>query len=130
LSAIRVGQVLKRHPAPLSADLSVDAAVKLLAEMGREAWPVGDQNRLFGVVTMRDLEQAKSVRSLREMFAPNQEFPYVHADQQLSVVLERMGAAGVDAVPVVSRTDVRESLGILTLPDVLAAYGVERDGAD
>jgi CIC family chloride channel protein len=130
LAAIRVGQVMKSGPAPLSADLSLDAARKLLTEMGRESWTVGDQNRLFGVISARKLDQNKSARSLREMFTAEQEFPYVHADHGLSVALERMGAAGLDVVPVVSRANIRQSFGIVTLPDVLAAYGVERDGAD
>ena len=41
-----------------------------------------------------------------------------------------MGAAAVDALPVVSRANIRQSYGVITLPDVLAAFGVERDGAD
>jgi CBS domain-containing protein len=38
-----------------------------------------------------------------------------------------MGAAGVDLLPVVSRANVRELLGVIVLVDVLAAYGVRRD---
>ncbi len=52
---------------------------------------------------------------------------YVHKDQPLSLALERMGAAGVDMLPVVSRTDTGELQGVVTLPGILAAYGI-RDG--
>ncbi len=130
LDGIRVAQVMKTGPAPLAADLTLPAAHKILAEMGRNAWPVGDQDRLYGVVTMRDLEERPSAHSLRQLVAPDSAFPYVHPDHPLAVALERMGAAAVDALPVVSRANIRESRGIITLADVLAAYGVERDGAD
>jgi CBS domain-containing protein len=51
-------------------------------------------------------------------------YPHVHRDQGLDLALERMGASGVEILPVVSRADVHQVLGIVTLRDVLAAYGV------
>ncbi len=130
VDGIRVAQVMKTGPAPLGADLTVPAANQRLAEMGRNAWPVGDADRLYGMVTVRDLEERASATSLRQLVPPDAAFPYVHPDHSLAVALERMGAAAVDALPVVSRANIRESRGIITLADVLAAYGVERDGAD
>jgi hypothetical protein len=31
----------------------------------------------------------------------------------------------VDALPVVSRADIRQLLGVITLPEVLRAYGLQ-----
>jgi len=50
---------------------------------------------------------------------------YVHTDQPLSLALERMGAAGIDKLPVVSRLDPSELQGVVTLPGILSAYGIE-----
>jgi chloride channel protein, CIC family len=50
---------------------------------------------------------------------------HVHSDQPLSLALERMGAAGVDMLPVVSRADTAEVQGVVTLAAILAAYGIE-----
>jgi len=47
----------------------------------------------------------------------------LHSDQSLTVALERMGAAGLDALPVVSRADVYKLEGIVALQDVLKFYG-------
>ena len=49
----------------------------------------------------------------------------LHADQPLSVALEKMGAAHRESLPVVSRADLTKVLGVITLAEVLAAYGVE-----
>ena len=130
LSGVRVAQIMKTGPEPFSVALTVEAASKLLVEMGRNAWPVGNPTRLHGVVTAREIEESKSARALRDLVAPDAQFPYVHPDHPLSVALERMGAAGVDAVPVVSRSNLREPYGVVTLADVLNAYGVQREGAD
>jgi len=57
-------------------------------------------------------------------------FPHVHPDQGLDLALERMGTNQIEILPVVNRADVHKLEGILTLRDVLDAYGVSaRDRA-
>ena len=51
-------------------------------------------------------------------------FPHVRADQGLDLALDRMGSNHVEILPVVSRADVHKLEGIVTLRDVLDAYGV------
>jgi CIC family chloride channel protein len=48
----------------------------------------------------------------------------MHADQGLDLALERMGSNQIDLLPVVSRANVHELVGIVTLQDVLDSYGV------
>jgi CBS domain-containing protein len=52
------------------------------------------------------------------------EFPHVHADHSLDDALDRMGAFRVDVLPVVSRANVHQLLGVVRLQDMLEAYGV------
>jgi predicted transcriptional regulator len=51
---------------------------------------------------------------------------HVHADHSLSLALERMGVSGLNVLPVVSRANVRQLMGIITLEDILKAYGVAK----
>jgi CIC family chloride channel protein len=55
-----------------------------------------------------------------------QVFPHIHADHGLDLALERMGANQIEILPVVNRADVHQLEGIVTLQDVLNAYGVSR----
>jgi CBS domain-containing protein len=55
-----------------------------------------------------------------------EELPHVHPDHSLSLALERMGATGLNVLPVVSRANVRQLIGIIVLDDVLHAYGVAK----
>jgi hypothetical protein len=41
------------------------------------------------------------------------------------LALERMGAARLDVLPVVSRTNIHQMLGIVVLSDVLNSFGVD-----
>ena len=102
-----------------------------LREANRNAWPVGADERLYGIVTARQIEGIKdpSLKFLRHIVALDGKYPYVHSDHPLSLALERMGAAGVDTIPVVSRADIRRIYGVVTLPNVLAAYGVTEETA-
>ena len=87
-----------------------------------------DRRGVIGVVNLAKLEQEraegadKKVGDLVDALA----FPHVHSDQGLNLALERMGANQIEILPVVSRADVHKLEGIVTLRDVLDAYGVTR----
>ena len=64
----------------------------------------------------------------------SEDFPHLHPDHSLSWAMQRMGESGLRTLLVVSRADVRQVLGVVTLDDILKAYGVaeaahhEREG--
>jgi CBS domain-containing protein len=49
---------------------------------------------------------------------------HLHPDHPLSLALERLGASHHRFLPVVSRANVRKLVGIVTVDDILACYGV------
>jgi chloride channel protein, CIC family len=78
-------------------------------------------------VTREGLENAMSrgdVDALLSTLLKVGEFPHVHADHPLDDALDRLGANHVDLLPVVSRANVHQLLGVVRLQDVLEAYGV------
>jgi hypothetical protein len=44
------------------------------------------------------------------------------------MALSRMGSEGLRVMPVVSRADIRELVGIAELDDILDAYGISKWG--
>ena len=74
--------------------------------------PDGDASRLVKSILSRPADGSAM------------KYPFIYPDQSLSMALEQMGAAGVDSLPVVSRANHRQLLGVLTLPDILNAYGL------
>ncbi len=52
--------------------------------------------------------------------------PHLHPDQSLSLALQRMGASGLTVLPVVSRANVNQTIGTVSLEDILTAYGVAK----
>ena len=106
-------------------------------DLGRDAWPVVDGGRFIGMLTQQKLLDAartgRTAHTLRDILRVPSEpvtadnFPHVHVDQAVDVVLQRMGHAGIDVLPVVSRTDVHELLGIVALADMPPSYGKAED---
>jgi chloride channel protein, CIC family len=114
----------------LPADIPVREAVERVRSSGIRTWLVTDQRGVIGVVNLAQLEQelAKTdgaERKLCDLVNPVV-FPHVHPDQALDLALERMGTNQLDILPVVNRGDVHKLEGIVTLRDVLDAYGVGR----
>jgi chloride channel protein, CIC family len=110
----------------LKAEMTTQEALERVSGSALRAWPVSDQRGVVGIVALATLKKAAadglSNTKLMELIE-RREFPHLHADHSLTVALERMGAAGVDALPVVSRADVHKLEGIVAVQDVLKFYG-------
>lgn len=133
---LRVSAAIRESPEPLPADLALREAQARIGDRELDAWPVEDAAGFLGMVRRRDVASAAAHgddRSLRELLesmsagtVARPGFAHLHGDQPLSQALARMGETRQTVLPVVSRADVRLLLGLVTLPDVLRAFGVER----
>jgi CIC family chloride channel protein len=123
----RVAQVMRTDSESLDAQLTVQEALEKVRSGELQTLPVSNERGVAGVVTRAWLEAGlaggNAAKRLCELL-DSVVFPHVHADQSLSLALERMGTAQADALPVVSRADVHKLEGIVTLQDVLNSYGV------
>jgi chloride channel protein, CIC family len=129
LEEIRVGDVMQSTTAPFPADMDVATARRRLAEIDRKVWLVGELNWLYGIVTLEKLNEVKNPSStlLNQVVNSEDRYPYVYLDHPLSLALERMGSAGTDTLPVVSRANRRRVQGVINMADVLRAFGVKQE---
>ena len=132
-----VNAALREAPQPLTPEMKVDEATMRIGDSDLESWPVVDDGGLIGMVRVNDVVDAatgtqrpvtvatimKRARALTR--DGGVDMPHVHSDQPLGLALARMGDTGHNALPVVSRGNAREMVGIITLVDVLRAYGVD-----
>jgi CIC family chloride channel protein len=129
LAGVRVSEIMDRDAVLLPAGAGFEQARAFLAEHACNSWPVGDKGCVDGVIAMQQLDSVpEGALTLRDLMADESGFPHVHMDHAASQVLERMRARGVDSLPVVSRADIRQLLGVVTLNRILSAYGIQRAG--
>jgi CIC family chloride channel protein len=134
-TVLRVSDGLRPGGEPLAASLTV-AEARGRADQRLSAWPVADPDGLRGMVSAERLDQAiadgKGGELLGQLVAQpgptedlsNDNFPHLHVDHTLDVALRKIAETGWNVLPVVSRDNVREWRGTISLPDILAAYGV------
>jgi CIC family chloride channel protein len=123
----QVMQILRPAEQVLSVGETMRRALELASGAPLRTWIVTDPRGVAGLLTREQLESAAGRGNLEAPISTlltAQEFPHVHADHSLDDALDRMGAFRVDVLPVVSRANVHQLLGVVRLQDVLEAYGV------
>jgi chloride channel protein, CIC family len=136
----QVARVIRPASETLASEMTVGEALQRARSSESRSWLVTDQRGVIGVVNLATLERELEEDSTRvlgkivgahpfaEQASAGHAFPHVHKDQGLDLALERMGASGIELLPVVSRANVHQLEGIVTLRDVLTAFGVGPDG--
>ena len=127
-----VAQIMRTSPQMLSSQMRVEEAVEQTRSGPFRIWPVADKGYFLGILNKEDLECAfvdgrkeQPLASLVETL----HVPHVHADHALHLALERMSKYHLDVLPVIHRADLHKLEGVVTLPDVLDAYGIDRIGS-
>jgi CIC family chloride channel protein len=97
-----------------------------------EAWPVVDETGLLGIVTATQLREALAMgfehETVASMLSPGAAGVHsVFPDDSLDTAMRRMAEIGVKVLPVVSRTNLLRLTAVITLPGILAAYGLEKN---
>jgi len=123
----QVMQIMQPAGEVLQAGQTVHSAIEVVRESARRTWIVSDERGVAGLLTREELASAASKGNLDapvSTILKTGEFPHVHADHPLDDALDRLGANHLDLLPVVSRANVHQLLGVVRLQDVLEAYGV------
>jgi chloride channel protein, CIC family len=135
-SRYQVLTAMRAPPGILSPKDDIAHALERLRASQLRSWPVSDDNGLAGMIEQAELERAVEAGLgdqqltvlLKQRGATAEQQPnrlaHLHPDHELTLALERLGTLHQEVLPVVSRDNVRELLGIVTLADILKSYGV------
>jgi CIC family chloride channel protein len=124
----QIVRVMQAASQLLPAEITVREALERVRLSEFRTWLVTDQRGVVGVINLAWLESKLAETADKKLgeLVDALVFPHVHADQGLDLALERMGANQIEILPVVNRADVHKLEGVVTLRDVLDAYGVNR----
>jgi CIC family chloride channel protein len=132
-----VSSATREAPEALSPNMRISEAAERVKDTNLESWPVSDELGLVGMVRTRHIAHAvergrdeMTIERLMQIARRSDgefsvDMPHVHNDQPLSRALARMRDNGHKVLPVVSRANARIMLGIVTIADIMKAYGVE-----
>jgi CIC family chloride channel protein len=121
-------QIMRKTPEILPAEMRVEDVIEQTRASKLRIWPVTEKDYFLGMLTKETLGRA-FVDGRREQPLKNLvetlQVPHLHTDHPLHLALERMSKYHLDVLPVVHRADIHKLEGVVTLPDVLNAYGVD-----
>ena len=117
---MRVSDAMTTAVKIASPQTTIAEAARVMGEIDAGVLPVGDNDRLVGMLTDRDI----AIRAVAAGKGPNttvgevmsQEVKYCYADQDLDEVLNNMAELKVRRLPVLNRD--KRLVGILSLGDV------------
>jgi CIC family chloride channel protein len=119
-----------RPPALILDAMDTVAAAAGKISPDQEAWPVVQDGVLLGMTSRQKLEAALNEGhqdwKVKDLVV---EVESVHLDDPLDMALRRMAQNGLNVVPVVSRTNLHLLLGVISLPDIMGAYGLQEGEA-
>ncbi|MGQ9369206.1 CBS domain-containing protein [Azospirillum sp. ST 5-10] len=127
---MRVNEAMTRDVRIASPDQSIREAASLMAEIDAGALPVGDGDRLVGMITDRDI----AIRAVAQGKGPDakvrdvmtQDVKYCYEDEDVDHVARNMGDIQVKRLPVVNRD--KRLVGIVALGDVAISQGAGTAG--
>jgi len=117
---MKVSEVMTRDVKLVAPTQSICDAAKMMAECDAGALPVGENDRLVGVITDRDI----AIRAVAENKSPetpvrdvmSKQVLYCFEDETIEHVAENMGEQQVRRLPVLSRE--KRLVGIVSLADL------------
>ena len=117
---MQVREIMTRGVCIIDPDETIQRAAEIMADLDAGAVPVGENDRLVGIITDRDI----AVRGVANGKGPDakvrkvmtREIKYCFEDQDVDDVLNNMAEIRVRRLPVVNRS--KRLVGILSLGDI------------
>ena len=117
---MKVSELMTRDVKLVSPEQSICDAAKMMAECDAGALPVGENDRLVGVITDRDIairavgEHKSPDTPVRDIMTP--QVLYCFEDETIEHVAENMGEQQVRRLPVLTRE--KRLVGIVSIADL------------
>ena len=127
---MRVNEAMSRDVRVANPQQGIREAAKIMAEIDAGALPVGENDKLVGMITDRDI----AVRAVAEGKGPDtpvrdvmsKDVKYCFEDEELDHVSRNMADIQVKRLPVVNRD--KRLVGILALGDIAGKAGTRVTG--
>jgi CBS domain-containing protein len=122
---MRVSEAMSRDVKICTPGQTIREVAKIMAEIDAGAMPVGENDRLIGMVTDRDI----AIRAVAQGKCPDtpvrevmsEHIHYCYDDEDLDHVAQNMGDIRVRRLPVVNRE--KRLVGIISLGDLARTEG-------
>ena len=127
---MQISEVMTRTVRTITPDETISQAAKMMAEIDTGAIPVGDNDRLVGMITDRDIavravaQDRGPETKVRDVMTPD--VKYCFEDEDVDKVVKNMAEIQVRRLPVVSRD--KRLVGTVSMGDIAISAGPNEAG--
>ncbi len=130
MQGVKINEVMKSQPVTVHKDQNLPEVLALFQETNLLGFPVvGDNNKLWGIVTLQDMHRAQSQenfssrgRTIAEIATENA--ITVFPDEPIWTAIQKMSPRDLARLPVISRDGSERLCGVISRSDILRAYDV------
>ncbi|SDO71858.1 CBS domain-containing protein [Lutimaribacter pacificus] len=127
---MKVSEIMSPHPLTVSPDQTLGEAAELMQRIDAGFLPVGEDDRLVGMLTDRDI----AIRGVGAGKGPGakvrevmtDDVCYCFEDEEIEAAARNMGAQQIRRVPVIDRD--KRLVGVLSLGDIAVRQAAETAG--
>lgn len=127
---MQVSKAMTRNVRIANPDNSICDVARIMADADVGALPVGEKDRLVGMITDRDI----AIRAVAQGLPPetkvrevmSHQVMYCFEDEDISHVVDNIGDLQIHRLPVLSRA--KRLVGIVSLADIAASEGPDEAG--
>ena len=124
LKAVKAGEIMSKNVSTVNPEMSLSKLYTLIFESGHHGFPVVENGKVVGMVTMDDLKKIDrkewEKHVVREVMS--RKLYTVYPDETVFDVIKLMYGQKVGRIIVVSKEDPKTLLGIITKKDIIKAY--------
>jgi CIC family chloride channel protein len=130
METVTVSEVMVTKPVTVPVDLPVTKLADEFLRTGRHGFPVINQDgSLFGVVSLEDYRRATNsgpaaADPLLVKDIATRDVVSVYPDENVGTALRRMAPRDISRLPVVSRKNAHQLVGVVRRNDIVRAYDV------
>jgi len=130
MESVLVRDVMTTLPTTINMGVSVSVLADLFLQTNQHGFAVLDnEGKLYGLVSLTDYRRVSQgntpLEELTVQEIATRSIVTAFPDENLRVVMQRMGPRDLSRVPVVSREDQRQLLGMVRRNDIVRAYQTE-----
>lgn len=130
MESVLVKNVMTTKPTTINVGVPVSVLADLFLQTNQHAFAVlDDEGKLFGIVSLTDYRRVSQGKTPLDKITVQEvatrSLVTAFPDENLRVVIQRMGPRDLSRVPVVSREDQHQLLGMIRRNDIVRAYQTE-----
>jgi CIC family chloride channel protein len=128
MEAVRVDEVMVSSPISISVEMPISLLESEFIRTGRHGFPVVNQDgSLYGIVSLEDYRRAMSagdedVSQIPVHKIATRDLVTVFPDESVGTAMRKMAPRDLSRLPVVSRQDSSELVGVIRRNDIVRAY--------